>query len=67
MRAVPGWGAHAPRVLVLAPSPKRTFPFDCTEKFMPARVPAVRAGLAFAREGACAPRKRVDASAVFPR
>ena len=67
MRAVLCWGAHAPRVLVLAPSPKRTFPFDRTEKFMPARAPAVRAGLAFAGEGACAPRKRVDASAIFTR
>jgi hypothetical protein len=61
MRAVLGWGAHAPRVFVLVPSPKRTFPFYRTEKFMPARAPAS------AREGACAPRKGVDASAVFTR
>jgi hypothetical protein len=48
------WGAHAPRVLVLAPSPKQSFAFVCTDKFMPVRAPAS------AREGACAPRNAAD-------
>jgi hypothetical protein len=43
------WGAHAPRVLVLAPSPKRTFSFARVEKFMPARA------LAPAREARALP------------
>ena len=41
MKAILRWGAHAPRVLVSAPPPKRTFPFDRADKLMPARAPAL--------------------------
>ena len=41
MKAILCWGAHAPRVLVSAASPKRTFPFDRADKLMPARAPAL--------------------------
>jgi hypothetical protein len=61
MRAALFWGTHAPRVLVLAPSPKRTFPFVCAEKFMPAMAPAS------AREGACAPQNSVNALPLFTK
>src|SRR5207248_2776377 len=45
------WGAHAPSRVLFGASRKRS---DRT-KFAKARVPSVRAGLAFAREVACAP------------
>ena len=61
--------AHGPRVLVSAPSPKQSFrraSFFGNESKIKVRdgvAPSVRAGLAYAREGACAPRK---AAARFP-
>ena len=59
MRAILCWGAHAPRVLVLAPSPKLNFASVRTDKFMLARAPAS------AREGACAPRRVGDVRGLY--
>jgi hypothetical protein len=59
------WGAHAPRVLAMAPRHRELFlayfqpAYPNGTKIVSARAPKP------AREGACAPQNAVDASSLF--
>ena len=59
------WGAHAPRVLVSAPSPKQSSGREVRWVSEKKKKFAMTGTSSPAREGACAPQNAFDASSLF--